>query len=52
MISGTGLAIAKRMASLFIDETISAVTMLGAETPTKISAPLSASASERVFVQD
>ena len=44
MISGTGFAIAKIIASLFIDLTISAVTILGADTPTKMSAPLSASA--------
>ena len=45
MISGTGFAIAKRMESLFIEATISGVTIFGAETPTKISAPFNASAS-------
>ena len=35
----------KRIASLFIEETISGVTIFGAETPTKMSAPFSASAS-------
>ena len=45
IISGTGLAIAKIMASLFIVLTISAETMFGAETPMKISAPTKASAS-------
>ena len=44
IISGTGFAIAKRIASWFIEATISAVTMPGAETPTKISAPFKASA--------
>ncbi len=44
MISGTGFAMAKRMASWFMEATISGVTILGAETPTKISAPLRASA--------
>jgi len=45
MISGTGFAIAKRMESLFMEATISGVTIFGAETPTKISAPFNASAS-------
>ena len=36
-------AMAKRMASLFIDATISSVTMPGPDTPTKTSAPLMAS---------
>ncbi len=49
MISGTGLAMAKRMASRFMEATISGVTMPGAETPTKISAPFKASARVPVF---
>ena len=48
MISGTGFAMANRMASLFMEATISSVTMPGAETPTKISAPFMASAREPV----
>ena len=45
MISGTGLAMAKTAASGAMAATISPVTMFGADTPTKTSAPLSASAS-------
>ena len=45
MISGTGLAMANRMESWFMEATISGVTIFGAETPTKISAPFKASAS-------
>ncbi len=48
MISGTGLAMAKRMESLFMEATICGVTMPGAETPTKMSAPFMASAREPV----
>ncbi len=48
IISGTGLAIAKIMASLFMEATISEVTILGAETPTKISALIRASLKEPV----
>ncbi len=48
MISGTGFAIAKRMESLFMEATISFVTMPGADTPTKMSACFRA--SERVPV--
>ena len=48
MISGTGLAIANRIASEFMEATISSVTIPGAETPTKISAPFKASAREPV----
>ena len=44
-ISGVGLAMANRMASEFMDFTMSADTMPGAETPTKMSAPRMASAS-------
>ena len=44
MISGTGLAMANIIASLFMEETISAVTMPGADTPTNTSAPFKASA--------
>ena len=44
MISGTGFAMANKMESLFMEETISGVTMPGAETPTKMSAPFRASA--------
>ena len=47
-ISGTGFAMANKMESLFMEETISGVTILGAETPIKISAPLKASAREPV----
>lgn len=49
-ISGTGFAIAKITAPLFIDLTISAVTQFGAEKPRKISAPFIASASVRASV--
>ena len=45
MISGTGFAIAKTIASLFIVFTISGVRTFGAETPRNISAPTTASAS-------
>ena len=44
IISGVGLAMAKRIASLFIEATSSSETMLGAETPMKISALFIASA--------
>ena len=44
IISGVGLAMAKRIASLFIEATISSETMLGAETPRKISSLFIASA--------
>mgnify|MGYP007007664892 CR=1 FL=1 len=40
------------MASLFIPATISAVTMFGADTPTKISAPFSASAVYPSYLPD
>ncbi len=40
-----GVAIAKRMESRFMEATISGVTIFGAETPTKMSAPFNASAS-------
>ena len=46
IISGVGLAIAKSIGLSFMDLTISAVTSFGLETPTKASAPLSASARE------
>ena len=45
IISGTGLAMGKRMGSPAIERTISAVSSPGAETPTKRSAPTSASFS-------
>ena len=45
MISGTGFAMANRIASLFMEATISLETIFGAETPTKMSAPFNASAS-------
>ena len=48
-ISGVGLAQAKTMASLFMVFTISVVTVPGAETPMKTSAPTSMSAREPAF---
>ncbi len=45
-ISGTGLAIAKTMGSLFIDRIIAWVMIPGLETPITASAPSIASASE------
>ena len=44
MISGTGFAMANKIPSRFIEATISSVTIPGAETPTKMSAPTKASA--------
>ena len=44
IISGTGLAMARRMGSLAMDSTISPVTRPGRETPMKTSAPTKASA--------
>jgi hypothetical protein len=44
MISGIGFAIAKTMASVFMDATISFVTRPGPETPINTSAPFIASA--------
>ena len=49
MISGTGFAMANRMASEFMEATISWETMPGADTPMKMSAPFMASASVPVF---
>ncbi len=49
MISGTGFAMANIMASWFMEAAISLVTILGAETPMKMSAPFKASARVPVF---
>ena len=50
MISGTGFAIGSTIGFFAIEATISSVTIPGAETPMKMSAPCIASASVPVFL--